>query len=101
MWIVLKSDKLERVKKDKDKSIEEQLLAIKSDLPQPSILNDNQKRSLIEKIGPKTVRNIIKAKKDFDLQRIPFLFNSIDSKIVIDILNNEWDELLEDALNNK
>ncbi|MFK7825662.1 MAG: hypothetical protein AB8G05_16035 [Oligoflexales bacterium] len=75
--------------------IEEQILQLKADLPKPDILNEQEKFKLIRDIGgPRTVISILKAKKEFPLSRIPFLFNSLDTKLVINVLANEWDDIL-------
>ena len=44
--------------------------------------------------GPKTARAIIKAKKDFPLARIPFLFSAVDTQAVVDILCNDVSDVL-------
>ena len=76
--------------------IAEQLSHLKSDLPEPKPnLSLQEKIELIKAAGgPRTVESILKAKKDFPLERIPWLFNSIDSQIIIDILNNDMQEAL-------
>jgi len=53
-------------------------------------LSDKEKFKLMEKVGgPKTLASIVGAKKDFSIARIPWIFNSIDSQSVIDILYND------------
>ena len=81
---------------DIKKQILEQIEQIKADLPQPRALTDEEKLVLIKAIGgPRTVNSILKAKKDFAIARIPFLFNSLDTQLVIDVLANDWQEALD------
>lgn len=75
--------------------LEELILQMKADWPEPKILNKQEKFQLIKEIGgPRTVTSILKAKKEFPLARIPFLFSSLDTKLVIYVLANEWDDIL-------
>ena len=72
-----------------------QLKAIKSDLPKPTALfNESEKDLFIVKHGYSLVRDITKAKKELPLKRIPHIFSSIDSQIVVDILANDWKQAL-------
>lgn len=72
---------------------------LSGDVPEPRLsLSDNEKDQLVARIGPKTARSILKAKKDFPLRRIPFLFSSLDTQDVVDILNNEMAEAIDRAL---
>ena len=75
--------------------LEDLIRKIKADFPEAKILNEQEKFELIKEIGgPRTVISILKAKKEFPLARIPFLFNSLDTKLVIYVLANEWDDIL-------
>ena len=60
--------------------------------------DDKEKRKLIETVGPRSCRNILKARRDYPLSRIPFLFSSIDPQLVVDVLSNELEEILESIL---
>lgn len=79
---------------EKEKIIEEQLIKLKSDLPSARLLSDQDKKDLIKRIGPRTVASVVKARKELPRERIPFLFSSLDTQDVIDILENEWDSVL-------
>ena len=73
-----------------------QLEQIKSELPTPrKNLNLDEKVALIKNIGgPRTTRSILKAKETLPIARIPFLFNSLDTQFVMDVLENDMDEAL-------
>jgi hypothetical protein len=59
-------------------------------------LSEKELREVILRVGgPKTARAIIKAKKDFPLQRIPFLFSAVDTQAVVDILCNDLTAVLK------
>ena len=75
--------------------LEDLILQIKADLPEARILSKQEKFELIKEIGgPRTVISILKAKKEFPLARIPFLFSSLDTNLVVNVLANEWDDIL-------
>jgi hypothetical protein len=87
---------------NKKDELEEALLNIKSDVPKPQMnLPDSNLDELIQKLGPKTIKQILKAKKELPVARIPFLFSSLDSQAVIDVLNNNMDAALKRAENKK
>ena len=66
---------------------------------EPRIYNTRgEKVELIKTIGPRTAKNIRKAKKQFKASRIPFLFSSIDARLVIDVLYNDLDEVIEEII---
>ncbi len=84
-------------------AVSDQLRQLKADLPQgrPQ-LSDEEKRELIRKLGgPRTARDIVKAKKDFPLARIPFLFSSCDTQAVMDVLCNDMEAAIGEALREK
>lgn len=64
-------------------------------------LSESEKDAIIAKIGPRTVRDIVKAKADFSEARIPFLFSTIDSQSVVDILANDMVGAIARALGGK
>ncbi len=79
------------------------LCQLKADLPQGRRdLSEEEKRELVSKLGgPRTTRDIVRAKKDFPLARIPFLFSSCDTQAVMDVLCNDMDTAIEQALSDK
>lgn len=75
--------------------ISKALRAIRSDLPAPRMnLPAEELRKLMLKVGPRTVKSLLAAKKQLPEARIPFLFNGLDAQDVLDILNNSWDDIL-------
>jgi hypothetical protein len=74
----------------------ESLLNLTGSLPAPRLnLSKEDKKALIAKVGgPRTAQSIIKAKKDYPISRIPFLFSSLDTQCVVDILNNDMSDVL-------
>lgn len=73
--------------------------AMLRDLPggvwQQRKLTITELEALVMALGPRTVQNILHAKETYKLARIPFLFNSLDSQQVIDILVNDESEILK------
>ena len=66
------------------------LLGLRGELPSPRILLDEeQKDALITAVGLGAVKDILKAQKELSYRRIPFLFSSIDTQAVVDILAND------------
>jgi|GEM_PF-4168517 hypothetical protein len=80
--------------------IEQQLRALRSQLPEPRLnLTEDQKDELVAALGgPRTATSILKAEKDYPRERIPFLFNSIDPQLVLDILHNDMQAAIARAL---
>jgi hypothetical protein len=76
--------------------VTDSIRALKADIP---VARENltaaEMQMIIDAVGPKTVANIIKAKKDFKIARIPFLFSSIDTQAVVDILANDFSSVLK------
>ena len=72
------------------------LLNIAGGLPTPRLnLSRAEKLELIQKLGgPRTVKSIIKTKKDVPAARIPFLFSSLDTQSVVDVLANDMSDVL-------
>ncbi|MCX6119001.1 MAG: hypothetical protein NT027_15810, partial [Proteobacteria bacterium] len=74
----------------------EQLLNLSGGMPSPRLnLSLEEKQRIIQDLGIKTVKNILKAKKQLPIARIPFLFSSIDTQMVLDILHNDFLELIK------
>ncbi len=70
--------------------ISELLENLKGELPVPRLnLSEDQKDQLILQLGLKTVQNLLKAKKQLPMARIPFLFSSLDTQALLDVLNND------------
>ena len=89
--------KRKRLKMD---PIEKSLINLKSDeLEANKYKTDKELETLIRTVGPLTCRNILKAKKDYKLSRIPFLFSSIHPQLVVDVLGNDIEKLLEKIQN--
>lgn len=75
------------------------LQELTGDLPKPRFnLSDAEKESLVARLGPKTARSIVNAKKDFPHQRIPFLFSALDTQDVVDLLWNDMSDVISKAL---
>jgi hypothetical protein len=73
--------------------MEKRLRALKGGLPTPRTgLSEDEKDALILAIGgPRTVENIRKATGNFPHERIPWLFSSLDSQLVVDVLANDME----------
>jgi len=60
------------------------------DLPQPRLnLSESEKDALVMRLGPRTARNIVRAKGDYAIGRIPFLFSTLNTQDVVDLLAND------------
>jgi len=60
------------------------------DLPQPRLnLSESEKDALVKRLGPRTARNIVRAKGDYPVARIPFLFSTLNTQDVVDLLAND------------
>ncbi len=63
---------------------------LKGELPQPRLnLSEADKDALVRRLGPRTARSIIRAKSDYPIERIPFLFSTLDTQDVVDLLAND------------
>lgn len=82
--------------------IDDALRALRADLPEPRRdLNESEKDALIAKLGgPRTVASILKAKDSLPLARIPFLFSSLDTRSVLEVLANDMTAALQRARPN-
>ena len=84
----------------KDLALEDDLTtrlrSLEGDIPTPNEgLTEDEKDQLIVKVGGYlTAKNVVQAKKDYPLERIPFLFSSLDTQLVVDILNNDMVQAL-------
>ena len=79
--------------------LEERLRALKGELPTPRTgLSEAEKDELIVAIGgPRTAESIRKATRNFPHERIPWLFNSLDSQLVVDVLANDMEAAIARA----
>jgi len=73
----------------------QQIMNLKADLPKPRKLTESEKDHLIQKLGRDTVKKLVAAKKELPKKRIPFIFNSLDTQSVVDVLYNNWEEALK------
>ena len=75
------------------------LRQIKSDIPKGrENLSLEEKLKLLEKVGPRRVQEILKAKGSLPMNRIPFIFNNLDTQDLMDILSNDFSEALKNTL---
>lgn len=79
--------------------IERGLRALTSELPKARLgLSEPAKDALVAAVGgPRTAQNLLRAKSEFPIERIPFLFNSLDASHVVDILHNDMEAAIERA----
>jgi uncharacterized protein (DUF2336 family) len=70
--------------------ISQALQDLEGDLPKPRMgLSDDDLVKIVRQLGVRTVRNIVAAKKDYPISRIPFIFSSLDTQLVVDILAHD------------
>lgn len=82
-----------------DDPVSKALMELGGSLPSPRTnLSDVAKDELVAKVGPRTARDIVKASQDYPLRRIPFLFSTVDTQAVVDILANDMDAAIGRAL---
>jgi len=76
------------------------ITSLRGGLPAPrQNLTEAEKDDLVQKIGgPRTASDIVAAKKAFTVSRIPFLFSSLDTQAVVDILHNDMKAAIARAL---
>ena len=81
------------------KDLEQRLRDLKANLPAARLqLSETAKDQLVTAVGgPRTAESIRKAMKNFPHERIPWLFNSLDSQLVIDIMANDMDAAIARA----
>jgi hypothetical protein len=73
--------------------LEARLRSLKALLPTARLqLSEDEKDQLIRAIGgPRTTESIRKAMSKFPHERIPWLFSSLDSQLVIDVMANDME----------
>jgi hypothetical protein len=83
-----------------DDEISKNIVGLSGDLPQGRRgLSESQKDELVQIAGGAiSVRNIQKSQKDLPEARIIFVFNSIDSQAVADILVNDMSAAIQRAI---
>lgn len=79
--------------------IERSLRAVKADLPSArKNLSEDEKDLLIAAVGgPRTTESIRKAMLEFPHRRIPFLFSSLNTQAVVDIMANDMESAVARA----
>jgi hypothetical protein len=80
--------------------LEKSLRALKGDEIKAQIYESRSElEALIKAVGgPRTALSIRKAMKSYSQKRIPFLFSSLDPQLVVDVMSNDLDSLLAEAL---
>jgi hypothetical protein len=75
------------------------LRSLKSQLPAARTgLSEAEKDALIVALGgPRTAESIRKAMRNFPHERIPWLFSSLDSQLVVDVMANDIDAAIARA----
>lgn len=79
--------------------LESKLRSMKSQLPAARTqLSEAEKDELIKAIGgPRTVESICKAMRKLPHERIPWLFSSLDSQLVVDVMANDMEAAIDRA----
>lgn len=75
------------------------LRGLKSQLPAARApLSEAEKDALIVALGgPRTAESIRKAMSNFPHERIPWLFSSLDSQLVVDVMANDMEAAIARA----
>ena len=60
-------------------------------------LREADKDAIVAKLGIGALKDILKAQKELPLRRIPFLFSSLDTQAVVDVLANDMTGALKRA----
>ncbi len=83
--------------------LEQRLRGLQAALPGArQNLSEDEKDQLIVAIGgPRTVDTIRKAMGNFPHERIPWLFNSLDSQAVVDVMANDMEAAIVRAKENR
>ena len=76
---------------------------LKGTIPNASdSLTEAQKDAIVIKIGgPKTVKQLISAKKELPIARIPFLFSTLDTQCVVEVLAHDFTQAILRAENKQ
>lgn len=83
--------------------IEMALTSLSAQLPEPHIFSSREELLVLIQAcgGPRTASSIRKSLEHASKSRIPHLFSSIDTQIVVDILANDLDRILAELLPKK
>ena len=82
-----------------DDDLTNRLRNLKAELPAGrATLTEAEKDELVKRVGPRTARDIVKAGKELPKQRVPFLFSSVDTQAVMDLLANDMKAAIARAL---
>ena len=85
-----------------DRKIVDALQSLAGDLPKPRAgLSELEKDTLIQNIGPRTAKSILSMRGKTADTRIPFLFSSIDTQAIVDLLANDCLSAIERAMKKK
>lgn len=79
--------------------LEERLRGLKAEVPTArENLSEAEKDQLVAAVGgPRTAGSIRKAMQNFPHERIPWLFSSLDSQLVVDIMANDMEGAISRA----
>ena len=64
-------------------------------------LTEEQKRILVERWGPRRVADILKAKGQIPIGRLPFIYNNVDTQDLLDILANDMTTAIASAIKER
>lgn len=77
-------------------SIQKSIEDLRGDVPEPrKDLCHTDLVAIVKQLGVRTVTHIVAAKKDYPLKRIPFIFNSLDTQLVVDVLFHDMSKAVE------
>lgn len=83
-------------------AVSKQIQSLQGALPEPRLgLTEDEKDALLRAVGPRLVRDIVKASRSCPIGRVPFLFSSVNTQHVVDILANDLEAALARALPHK
>lgn len=85
-----------------DQKLTDALQNMTGEMPKPrESLSEPEKDDLIQMIGPRTAKNILSMRGKTSVSRIPFLFSSIDTQAIVDLLANDCTAAIERAVAKK
>lgn len=74
---------------DPQDPLTQQLTEIEKNLPEPQTLTHEELLDLINQLGPRTCRQVLNARKTLGEARIYFLFNSLPTQKLVNLLHND------------
>lgn len=87
------------MKKTDDSQLTEALIKLRGEMPKPRTgLSEDEKDALVQSIGPRTANSILSMRGQVPEARIPFLYSTIDTQSVVDLLANDCKAAIERAL---